>query len=417
MSNVKEHQYGNEWIEILENLSFSEQERKTSNAIRFLLANSFPTRKTEEWKYSDLKWLKKIKFTQNSVFDEIFIQKALDTILTDDLKNVPRIVCYNGRYLKQFSTIQENPNFFMLVDYSKNESFINLKNALVALNKIFDNLTITVKFSSKNDMKSILCINLGNANTSRPCVFSPKYHFHILDNVQATILEINYGEGVYFSNSVYDIKLDHKAQLNYTYINKASKKSYYCTNTLIELSDHTKYKQFQLIKGSLFSRYETNIHLKGEWSQAEFDAVQILSDHQHADITSQVIHDVPHCQSHQNVKNILSDFSHGVFQGKVYVNRLAQKTNAQQQNQALLLSDHAEINTKPELEIYADDVKCSHGAAIGALDQEQLFFLMSRGIPYELAQKMLINAFINESIEKIDDSIIQNLLHQSIMAK
>ena len=129
-----------------------------------------------------------------------------------------------------------------------------------------------------------------------------------------------------------------------------------------------------------------------------------------------MVHSVPHCQSNQNVKNILSDNSHGVYQGKVLVNRLAQKTDAQQQNQALLLSDKAEIDTKPELEIYADDVKCSHGAAIGALDQEQLFFLMSRGISYELAREMLINAFVNESIEKIEDTLLQNLLYYYVTA-
>lgn len=416
MNNVTAMNKRENWLEILNRLSLSEYLQDKRNIVDKLLTLQFPTRKTEAWKYSDLKWLQKTDFSRDFVIDEAFVHRALEEILTVDLLNLPRIITYNGQYLETFSTISLHSNEFSLNKNLKSGWSIPNDDFLTALNKVVENPVLQFNCNKNFNDQTILCINLGKAETTEKLFFSPKYSFYIEKENKCSVIEINYGKGVYFANSVHEIELGRKSKLNYTIINHTLSESYNCSSNYVKLSDHACYQQFLLNKGSRFSRYELNIDLAGEWSKADFDAVQILSGQQHADIASKVVHSVPHCQSNQNVKNILSDNSHGVYQGKVLVNHLAQKTDAQQQNQALLLSDKAEIDTKPELEIYADDVKCSHGAAIGALDQEQLFFLMSRGISYELAREMLINAFVNESIEKIEDTLLQNLLYYYVTA-
>jgi Fe-S cluster assembly protein SufD len=142
-------------------------------------------------------------------------------------------------------------------------------------------------------------------------------------------------------------------------------------------------------------------HLAGTHAAAHMNAAQLLGGAQHADFTTVVGHDAPATVSRQTVKNVLTDRARGVFQGKIEVSRVAQKTDGYQMNQALLLSPDAEIDSKPQLEIYADDVKCSHGATVGELDAEHVFYLRSRGIPEAEARSILVRAFLNEALDPI----------------
>jgi len=146
------------------------------------------------------------------------------------------------------------------------------------------------------------------------------------------------------------------------------------------------------------------------------NGVQLVADGQHADTTTALDHAAPDCASRQTYKTVLSGRSRGVFQGKILVRQIAQKTDGYQMNQALLLSPEAEIDCKPQLEIYADDVKCSHGATVGALDPEQLFFLRSRGIPKAQAKAMLVEAFLTEAVEAVADADIRASLAGAVAA-
>ena len=147
---------------------------------------------------------------------------------------------------------------------------------------------------------------------------------------------------------------------------------------------------------------------------AHLNAAQLLTGTQHADFTSVVRHDAPSCTSRQTVKNVLNGRARGVFQGRIEVARVAQKTDGYQMNQALLLSPDAEIDSKPELEIFADDVKCSHGATVGELDIEQLFYLKSRGIPDAEARAILVRAFLAEALDAVSQETVRAALEQSV---
>jgi Fe-S cluster assembly protein SufD len=154
--------------------------------------------------------------------------------------------------------------------------------------------------------------------------------------------------------------------------------------------------------------------LTGEKGITHLNGAQLLRGVQHADFTTVVRHQAPCCASRQTVKNVLAGRSHGVFQGRIEVARHAQKTDGYQMNQALLLSPDAEIDTKPELEIFADDVKCSHGATVGELDADQMFYLRSRGIPDAEARSILVRAFLAEALDAVSNETVREVLEQAV---
>ena len=174
------------------------------------------------------------------------------------------------------------------------------------------------------------------------------------------------------------------------------------------------YDSFVLNLGGRMVRTEVHAHLAGPGGTAHLNGAQLLAGTQHADFTTVVRHDAPSCTSRQTVKNVLAGRSRGVFQGRIEVARHAQKTDGYQMNQALLLSPDAEVDTKPELEIFADDVKCSHGATVGELDAEQLFYLRSRGIPDGEARSILVRAFLAEALEAVAQDNIRAMLEDSV---
>jgi len=175
----------------------------------------------------------------------------------------------------------------------------------------------------------------------------------------------------------------------------------YIGSTTVRVSKGAYYNNFVLIRGGTPVRNEIEATLIGEEAQATLNGAMLLSRSEHADTTTCITHSAPHCTSRQIYKTVLDEKSHGVFQGKIYVAEGAQKTDGYQLSRALLLSDQAEMDAKPELEIYADDVKCSHGSAIGDLDADALFYLRSRGLSEIEARQLLIGAFVGELFDEI----------------
>ena len=194
------------------------------------------------------------------------------------------------------------------------------------------------------------------------------------------------------------IEINESASLKSIKIFEDSHNSYNLCANLVTLYNKSIYNSFSLIKGSEFTRSETHAHLKGEEAVLNLNGVYLSGSNQHHDLTTAIYHDVPNCTSKQIVRGVLGGKSTGVFQGKVRVAPGAQKTDGQQMSRAILLSDKASANAKPELEIYADDVICAHGATVGELDDDQLFYLKSRGISLEKAREILINAFLEDII-------------------
>ena len=174
---------------------------------------------------------------------------------------------------------------------------------------------------------------------------------------------------------------------------------------------------FLLSSGSNFIKNEINCNLKGKYSSAFINGIFSLNNKRHHEIKTNINHLTDSTKSYQLVKSVLENESKSAYQGKIFVNSDAQKTDGYQLSKAILLSEDAEFNAKPELEIYADDVKCSHGSASGSLNQDSIFYLMSRGLDYKQSKELLINGFLLDVVEKITDSEVRNLIKNLIGVK
>jgi Fe-S cluster assembly protein SufD len=197
-------------------------------------------------------------------------------------------------------------------------------------------------------------------------------------------------------------------------VQREAESAYHLAHLGVRVQTGGTYDGFVLNAGGRISRSETHLSLLGPRAAAHLNGAQLVADGQLADTTTALDHAAPNCASRQTVKTVLAGRSRGVFQGKILVRREAQKTDGYQMNQALLLSEEAEIDSKPQLEIYADDVKCSHGATAGALDPDSLFYLRARGIPVDTARSMLVRAFLQEAVEIVEDEVARDALEDAV---
>ncbi|XAO71856.1 MAG: Fe-S cluster assembly protein SufD [Acetobacteraceae bacterium] len=242
------------------------------------------------------------------------------------------------------------------------------------------------------------------------------HHIHLKCGARLILLDFQKGNSPYLANPVYDLDVGPGATLAHIRIIEDSRAAESLSVIEARVAAGGVYNSFTLVLGGALSRQEIYAHLIEEGAAVHINGAQLIGTGQTGDITSVINHTAAHCQSRQTVANVIYGRGKGVFQGKVVVAPHAQKTDGFQMNQALLLSPEAEINSKPELEIYADDVKCSHGATVGAIDDEQLFYLRTRGIDESRAREMLIEAFLMEVIALAPCEALLPFLHQRVAA-
>lgn len=231
--------------------------------------------------------------------------------------------------------------------------------------------------------------------------FVPRTFLYLEKESDFTVIEYHMGNGSYWNNRVTQIKIEKGARLRHYRFQENSTDSAYTQNTHVQVGEGGQYEAFVLTSGSALSRNQVHVELQGEGAECHLNGINLLSSKQNGDSTLTVEHQAPGCVSKQNYRSVIADQATGTFQGKAHVHRPAQKTDGYQLSNALLLSPQATMNTKPELEIYADDVKCSHGATAGKLDEEALFYLRARGIPEKQARNLLIQAFVGELMEEV----------------
>ena len=226
------------------------------------------------------------------------------------------------------------------------------------------------------------------------------------DGAHATVIERHTGTGAYWKNMSTEIMLGEGARFNHIRIQDDDTEAVQTNMVHIRMERDAHLNSFSLNMGGKLTRHDIHAVLNGSGIECHLNGINLLGGKQHGDTTIIMEHTAPHCMSNQFYRTILNDAATGVFQGKVHVHKEAQKTDGYQLSNTLLLSPKADMNTKPELEIYADDVKCSHGATTGQLDEEPLFYLRSRGLSEAEARMMLVQAFVDEVVDKITDETI-----------
>jgi Fe-S cluster assembly protein SufD len=240
---------------------------------------------------------------------------------------------------------------------------------------------------------------------------------HVEADAEATLVQHHTADDNAFTNIVHEFDIGTRARVNHYRLQDDSATATHFTFTESQLAEEAELDHFSLNLGARLSRHEISTRLLGDGAACHVNAAALLGGTQHADFTSIIDHQCEGGQSRQTVKNVLGGKSRAVFQGKIHVHPHAQKTDGYQMNQALLLSPQAEMDAKPELEIYADDVKCSHGATVGQLDATAMFYLRSRGLPAELARALLVEAFLADAVNLISQDEIQDIFMAALQAK
>ncbi|HEU4874679.1 MAG TPA: Fe-S cluster assembly protein SufD [Pyrinomonadaceae bacterium] len=235
------------------------------------------------------------------------------------------------------------------------------------------------------------------------------------ENSSATLIESFVGEGRYFTNATVEVVVKDGAHLEHYRLQRESTNAFHTSTTSVELGRASRYDTTSINLGAQLSRHDISVVMDHEGAETSVDGLYMVDSDQHSDTHSVIDHKQPHCNSHQLYKGILDGNGRAVFNGKVFVREGAQKTDAMQTNKNLLLSEKARVDTKPQLEIYADDVKCAHGAAVGQIDPEELFYLETRGIGPELGRNLLTYGFAEEVIARIKIESIRSELDQTVL--
>jgi Fe-S cluster assembly protein SufD len=359
----------------------------------------------EAWKYTSLRAVAETEFRHTAPIHEA------ETIFAGlSLPDAPRIVFVNGILRADlpvtptagFARFAEQPDFGTLT-WPDREPMVAL-NTMLAL----DGAGLHVPAGFDAGTLQLVSIATGDAD------YHPRHLIRLAPGARLTLLDVSAGQGTYLLNTVAEIHVAEGAHLTHIRLQDEAHTAFHVSTTYAEVEAGATYDSFTLNLGARLARTEVHTQLSGTGATAHLNAAQVLAGTQHSDFTTVVTHTAPHGTSRQTVKNVLAGRSRGVFQGRIEVARHAQKTDGYQMNQALLLSPQAEVNSKPELEIFADDVKCSHGATVGELDAEQMFYLRCRGIPDAEARSILVHAFLAEALDAVTDETIRTRLEAAI---
>lgn len=373
---------------------------------------ALPNRRVEDWKYTDLSALAKTDFAAP---DGPVSDVLAGRIRSASSSCAVRLVIANGRFDPALSNTAGLPAGVHLVPMSVAlDSYGHLLqdhitrisgldgNGLVALNTAFmmDGYVLIVDDAAKVD-PTIEVIFAGDGGRG-PVALHPRNLIIMGRDSAATIIETHLGDGVYWTNPLTDVVMGVRASLRRYKVQQDSNEAFHLAQDQVSLAAGTHYRGFIGAFGARLARQTVAVSINGANAAFDISGAYLLRGSQHNDITTVIDHAAAGSSSKQVFKGVLDGQSRGVFQGKVAVRRDAQKTNAYQLNNALLLSDKSEIDAKPELEIYADDVKCSHGATAGDLDENELFYLQARGIGASAARRLLVSAFVKAALNEID---------------
>ena len=400
-------------FEELLDLSSPIHEIRTSSLKQFE-ALGFPTKKDEAWKYTSLAKLLKNDYS-------IFPKKETTTELKDVKKyflydiDTYKVVFIDGIYSPFLSdTTHDGIDVCLLsAALTKDKYKATIETYFNTIAKKDDSLTaLNTAFTKEGAYiyipKSVVAekpIQILHFSTSEqgPMLLQPRNLIVAEENAQVQIFERHQSLVPHqvLTNSVTEIFAAENAIVDYYKVQNDLDEASLIDNTYVAQKDKSHVSVHTFSFGGQLIRNNLNFYQKGEYIDSTMKGITIIGDRQHVDHYTLVDHAQPNCESHQDYKGIYADKSVGVFNGKIYVNQIAQKTNAFQKNNNILLDNTATINTKPQLEIFADDVKCSHGCTIGQLDEDALFYLRSRGIPKREAKGLLTYAFANNVLESV----------------
>jgi Fe-S cluster assembly protein SufD len=408
--------------------------RLRENAFSSFEKLGFPTVNREEWKYTNVAAIAKAKFEaafERREGESALGEAELQPFIYEEARG-SRLVFVNGFYRPELSSVEALPASVAAIDIAdafKDEKYGNIvreqlarsadfnEHAFTALNTAFIASGAFIFIPEGVEVESPVHLLFLSDGRGAPVVSFPRVLVVAERGSTATVIEsyASVSENAYFTNAVVEINLADGARLNHYKVQRESTEAFHVATTQAALGRASSFNSTTITLGARLSRHNVNVMLDHEGAECWVDGLYIVGEDQHTDTHSLIDHRQPHCTSHQLYKGILDGKSRAVFNGKVFVREGAQQTDAKQTNRNLLLSNEARVDTKPQLEIFADDVKCAHGATVGQLEEEELFYLISRGLNPDLARNLLTYGFAEEVIEKIKIESIKAQLDEAVL--
>lgn len=370
---LKKTQFADDFRKLIEAEGDQALRKLREKAYEYFAENGFPRQKNEDWKYTNVAEIGKHEWRVGRCGNDA-------PALGDDVR----------RNLERFS-----------LD----------RNGFTALNLAFAEISV-VRIPKDTVVEEPIEFSFA---AQKGTVEFPHMLVIAETGSRATLVGVYGSAARSFTNTAVQIIVEDNANLTHYRVQKESPEAFHYGVTEVSLGRGSSYNSTNINIGGAISRHDIDLKFTAEGGEAWVDGLYMLSGEQHADTHSVIDHLVPNCTSHQNYKGVLNDHSRGVFNGKVFVRENAHGTDAQQSNKNLLLSNDARVDTKPQLEIFNDDVKCAHGATVGQLEEEELFYLLTRGLPESLARNLLTYGFAEEIINKIGIESVKAELDQIVL--
>lgn len=421
--------YFQKWEKDLNGEGKTELHQTRQEALATFEALDFPHSKHEEWKYTNVAKILKnpYAFAQPSeVAAEAFAQVALPDAEAN------RLVFVNGYFQENLSNvISPQQNIIILPIAEAKKQYPELfsayfgkiakteNEAFTALNTAFASQGVFIHVPDNQQVKEPVFLYFLTDSRTQDTFVQPRNLFVVGKNSQVTIIDKidTIGEKHSFNNAVTEVYLSENTQVNHYKLQNEKAQANYIGTTQVHQPSNSHYYNVTISLAGGMIRNNLNIELDGQNIESDMYGLYMLKGNTHVDNHSVADHKKPNSVSNELYKGILDEKSTGVFNGKIFVRQDAQKTNAYQQNRNVLLSDTASMNTKPQLEIWADDVKCSHGATTGILDENALFYMQARGIPVDKARALLVQAFGNEIIDKVKLDSLREYLAELVFER
>ncbi len=403
---------------IVKTIKISKEEIQTKkDFLNKFIENGFPNRKQEDWKFLDISQIIKRNISDLSYFNDYSQPNKIDSSIFVNGLEHNKIIFINGR-IEKIDFNYEDQDKIEINDETKKDVSFDYENSLIDLNNAFTHKVFKIFVKKNYSLKKPLIIYHSTNDKINSTNINLRLDFELGENSCLKLIDFFAdNKAKNFINIFYNFNLEKDSILKNYKIDKFKNDNLKYSFNNIEQGNNSVSETFILSAGSDYFKNEINCNLNGEYSSAFINGVFSLKKNQQHEIRTTINHLVENTKSYQLIKSVLGKNSKSAYQGKIFVNSKAQKTDGYQLSKAILLDETSEFNAKPELEIYADDVKCSHGSASGSLNEDSIFYLMSRGLNYQQSKELLINGFLLDVVEKITDSEIKNLIKYIIGLK
>ena len=399
-------------IKNIKNIS-SPEKKMRQESLKLFNNVGFPNKRSEEWKFTDL----------NKIISENFKKLAPINALVNK-KNIKLIKNFEHNYIILINGMRSENNFkheeknkINISDYkSESIQIKDSKNPLINLNNALSQGGYFLEVSENYKLKKPLIVYNFFTEDLKNQIINNKNLIILNNKCEINIIEINFDDSRdnFIFNNCTDISIGENSLLKNYSIQGCNSKGFFYKFIKGNLKKNSKYEDYIFTSGLKFNKIEEEINIDGEEGSCTIQSALFLEKDSHQEIKTLINHLKPNCKSYQKIKNVLNENCIGAYQGKIFVKDIAQKTDAYQLSKALLLKDTSEFNAKPELEIYADDVKCSHGSTSGSMNEDSIYYLMTRGLSRKSAIELLTKAFLLEIVNSISNIDIKKFIEENL---